>query len=338
MPRAPRIEFAGAIYHVMSRGNHLEPIVQDEADRALWMKTLGEACEGAGWRIHAFVLMRNHYHLLLETVRANLVRGMQIFNATYTRRYNVRHRTYGHLFQGRYKALLVDPEAEGYFLTVSDYVHLNPVRAGLVGDLAGLRANPWSSAGWLSGMRRNMPGWLDWRRVYGELGMDRWRSVSRREYRQHLGRRLAEARERRQKREGDAYEKIRRGWCYGGEEFLGRMKARLEDLTKEKVAEERWNDEAAWEAEEERAGRLMRQALAAWGKSHLAELETWERYLLARWLRGQTRATVGWLAQQMQIRTRGGMSTGIYWAGKQIEANRRLTKRWTQLSALTHTN
>src|SRR5258708_5886675 len=108
MPRAPRIEYAGAIYHVMNRGNHLEPIFRDDADRALFVKTLTETCKASGWVIHSFVLMKNHYHLLIETLRATLVVGMQYLDSTYTRRYNVRHKTFGHLFQGRYKALVVD--------------------------------------------------------------------------------------------------------------------------------------------------------------------------------------------------------------------------------------
>ena len=131
MPRAPRIEFPGAIYHVMSRGDHLEPIYGDEVDREMFLRTLGDTCRSAGWVAHSFVLMRNHYHLLIETQRSTLVKGMQYLNSTYTRRYNVRHKTFGHLFQGRYKALLVDGEASGYFLTVSDYIHLNPVRKGV---------------------------------------------------------------------------------------------------------------------------------------------------------------------------------------------------------------
>jgi putative transposase len=86
MPRAPRIEFAGAIYHVMNRGDHLEPIVLDERDRSSFVRTLGEAAESAGWVLHSFVLMPNHYHLLVETLRPTLVKGMQWLNATYTQR------------------------------------------------------------------------------------------------------------------------------------------------------------------------------------------------------------------------------------------------------------
>ena len=98
----------------------------------LWLERLGEACEKTGWRIHAWVMMNNHYHLLLETLEANLVAGMKWLQGTYTQRYNPRHEVFGHLFQGHYKAVVVEPEAGNYFAVVSTYIHLNPARAGLI--------------------------------------------------------------------------------------------------------------------------------------------------------------------------------------------------------------
>ena len=86
MRPSPRIEFAGAIYHVMSRGDHLEPIFRDEQDRRVLLKTLEETCESAGWVAHSFVFMPNHYHLLVETLRPTLVKRMQYLNSTFTRR------------------------------------------------------------------------------------------------------------------------------------------------------------------------------------------------------------------------------------------------------------
>ena len=104
----------------MNRGDRLEAIYQDDVDRQMFLRTLDETCRSAGWSVHSFVLMSNHYHLLIETHRPTLVKGMQYLNSTYTRRCNLRHKTFGHLFQGRYKALLVDGEAYGYFLTLND--------------------------------------------------------------------------------------------------------------------------------------------------------------------------------------------------------------------------
>jgi len=132
MARRPRIEFAGAFYHVTSRGDHGEAVYQDDEDRKRFLTCIGEVCGRTGWRIYAFVLMTNHYHLLLETPEPNLVAGMKWLQGTYTQRFNRRHNLGGHLFQGRYKALVIEDEESGYFLQISSYIYLNPIRAGLV--------------------------------------------------------------------------------------------------------------------------------------------------------------------------------------------------------------
>ena len=110
MARSIRIEFPGAFYHVMARGNRREAIFHDEADRQFFLQTLGEACAMTGWRIHAWVLLNNHYHLLVETPEANLIKGMQWLQNAFTRRFNTRHGLWGRLFGDRYKAVLVEGE------------------------------------------------------------------------------------------------------------------------------------------------------------------------------------------------------------------------------------
>ena len=104
MARKARVEFEGAVYHVLDRGDRREAIFRDDADRERFLATLGEACLRTGWRVHALVLMSNHYHLLIQTPHANLVAGMRWFQTTWTVRFNRRHRLSGHLFQGRYKS------------------------------------------------------------------------------------------------------------------------------------------------------------------------------------------------------------------------------------------
>ena len=131
MPRKLRVEYPGAIYHVMNRGDRREPIFRDDADRKLFLATLGECCGKTDWQVHAWCLMLNHFHLVVETPKANLVAGMKWFLGTYTARFNRRHKLFGHLFSGRYKALVVDGSGNGYLKTVCDYVHLNPARAKL---------------------------------------------------------------------------------------------------------------------------------------------------------------------------------------------------------------
>ena len=135
MARKPRIEYEGAAYHVMSRGNRGANIFVDDKDRGMFVETLGEVCGRMAWEIHAFVMMVNHYHFLLVTPQANLVAGMKWFQGTFTQRINARHRWRGHLFQGRYRAQNIDPSNDnGYFRTVANYIHLNPARAGMVGE------------------------------------------------------------------------------------------------------------------------------------------------------------------------------------------------------------
>ena len=170
MARKIRVQYPGAVYHVMSRGNRGEAIFRDHRDRERFLATLGEACEKTGWRVHAFVLMGNHYHLLVETPEANLVAGMKWLQGTYARRFNGRHRVFGHLLAGRYKALVVDGQEEGYFGVVSTYIHLNPVRAGLVrAGEARLREYRWSSDPAYVGAARRA-AWLETQRVLGALG------------------------------------------------------------------------------------------------------------------------------------------------------------------------
>ena len=145
MPRKLRIEYEGAIYHVMNRGDRREAIFRDDADRKRFLETLGEACAKTDWQVHALCLMGNHFHLVVETPKGNLVAGMKWFLGTYTARFNRRHKLFGHLFSGRYKALVVDATSPGYFRTVCEYVHLNPVRAKLLTLEQTLRNYVWSS-------------------------------------------------------------------------------------------------------------------------------------------------------------------------------------------------
>jgi len=116
----------------MNRGDRREVIFRSDADRRLFLETLGQACLKTGWQVHALCLMANHFHLVVETPYGNLVAGMKWFLGTYTSRFNRRHKLFGHLFSGRYKSLNVEGSGTGYLKTVCDYVHLNPVRAKLL--------------------------------------------------------------------------------------------------------------------------------------------------------------------------------------------------------------
>lgn len=174
MARPLRIEFAGAVYHVMSRGNARQDIVLDDADREKRLDWLRRTVEVYGWRMHAFVLMRNHDHLFIETPEPNLSAGMQYLNGSYTSYFNRRHRRCGHLFQGRFKGHLI--EERGYFLEVSRYIHLNPVRAKVV---ARPEQYPWSSYGGYQRASRTV-AWVTYDQVLGEFGVKG--SIARRAY------------------------------------------------------------------------------------------------------------------------------------------------------------
>lgn len=130
MARPLRIEYAGAVYHVTSRGNARKNIFKDDNDKEIFLEVLGRVVKRYNWLCHAYCLMGNHYHLLIETPDANLSKGMRQLNGVYTQRYNQRHKKTGHIFQGRYKAILV--EKEGHLIELCRYVVLNPVRAGIV--------------------------------------------------------------------------------------------------------------------------------------------------------------------------------------------------------------
>jgi REP element-mobilizing transposase RayT len=163
---------------VTSRGDRREPIVEDDEDRATWVAVLGEACGRFGWRVHAWCLMTNHYHLLVETPGGQLAAGMRHLNGVWSQCFNRRHGRVGHVFQGRYKAIMV--ERESYLLELARYVVLNPVRAGMVADAAD---HAWSSHRAVLARsdlfpRAHHPEWLETDALLRHFGATRRRAVT----------------------------------------------------------------------------------------------------------------------------------------------------------------
>jgi putative transposase len=154
MARPLRIEYAGAFYHVLNRGQRREAIVQDSADGERFVSDLSKMAGQYGVLIHGYCLMTNHYHLILETPHGNLSRAVQWLNVAYAAYYNRRHRLCGHLFQGRFKAILLD--ASTYLEAVSRYIHRTPVRAKMVSDA---RKYPWSSCRYFVGPDKSPREW-----------------------------------------------------------------------------------------------------------------------------------------------------------------------------------
>lgn len=155
MSRPLRIEFAGALYHVTSRGDGQRDIYRDDQDRRKYLEVFSEVCQRFNWCIHAYCLMDNHYHLLIETPDGNLSQGMRQLNGVYTQHFNRHHNRVGHVFQGRYKAIIV--QKDSYLLELSRYIILNPVRAKMV---RAAKNWPWSSYRATCGMV-DAPPWLD---------------------------------------------------------------------------------------------------------------------------------------------------------------------------------
>lgn len=213
MARPLRIEYPGALYHVVSRGNEQRPVVTDDTDRAKRLEWLRRTVQTYGWRLHAFVLMTNHEHLFVETPEPNLSAGMQYLNGSYTSTFNRRRGRSGHLFQGRFKAHLID--GQGYFQAVSRYIHLNPVRARMV---TRPQEYPWSScAGYVRAAKAL--DWISYERVLLDFGPGS-DSVRRCRYRQYLEDGLDEA-------VSSPFADAVEGLILGSEGFVDRMKGLL---------------------------------------------------------------------------------------------------------------
>ena len=248
------------------------------------METLGQCCTKTDWQVHAWCLMNNHFHLVIETPKANLVAGMKWFLGTYTARFNRRHKLFGHLFSGRYKALLVEGSGKGYLKTVCDYVHLNPARARLLRAEQALSAYRWSSYPEYLKAAGRRPGWLRVDRLLGEHGIPKDSPAGR-------GRFAARMEERRGAEDGREYRRIRRGWCYGEEAFreelLGQMVGR--------AGENRYGEERQ-ESDAEKARRIVAGELKRlnWTESELRRRRKGDpkKVRIARRLREKTTMTL----------------------------------------------
>ncbi|MFO1499518.1 MAG: transposase [Verrucomicrobiota bacterium] len=250
--RKVRVEYEGAIYHVINRGDRREDIFRDDRDRERFLETLEETCGKTSWQVHAYCLMRNHFHVVVETPRANLSAGMHWLLGTYTARFNRRHRVVGHLFSGRYKALLVDGSGSGYLKGVCDYVHLNPVRAKLLRPEQRLRAFRWSSYPEYLKTGRRRPGWLRVDRLLGEWGIQRDSATGRRRFEEGMERRKGQEMEQ----EDTSWDELRRAWCWGEAEFRDGVL----ELIEQERAEHHYGEEIVKSVERE-TERLLRDMI-----------------------------------------------------------------------------
>lgn len=301
MARQPRVEFPGAIYHLMSRGDRREDIFLDDVDRQDFLKTLAETCQKTGWQLHAYCLMRNHFHLIAETPEPNLVDGMRWLLSTYTIRLNHRHKLFGHVFSGRYKSLLVDGDSPGYLRTVCDYVHLNPVRASLIAPEEPLIA--WSSLHWYTAAPAHRPSWIRVDRLLGEHGLREDTPATRAEFLRRMEDR------RNEENDEQSLQTIRRGWCHGSAEF----RQQLLDLVQARPgpASHLQNETSA-----RRADRILAEELARLGRSReqLIKLRKNDpdKLAIAARLRKETTLTLQDIAQRLNLGTRKSANANIH--------------------------
>ena len=312
MARPLRFQYAGAVYHVMARGDGGDAVFETDDDRRAFLSRLGEVCESHGWRIHAWVLMSNHFHLLLETPQANLVTGMKWLLGTFSQGWNRARRRRGHVFQGRYKSVPVSGSDSDpyYFRIVADYIHLNPARAGLAGGKRGpLTGYSWSS---LPAYEKGRgPAWLVFNRVLRafELARD---GRGRRAYVAWLEARAANDGG---SIDAEATKALKRGWYLGQESF----KDRLLKLLEKPGARTRSGGAARGEGPprdrgEKEAGRLLVEGMRELGlpgdrkgREKLKKSDP-RKVKLAALLRAHTTVPNEWIARKLAMGHPGSVS------------------------------
>ncbi|HWY76013.1 MAG TPA: transposase [Verrucomicrobiae bacterium] len=244
--------------------------------------------------------MPNHFHLVVETPNANLVPGMKWFLGTYSSRFNRRHKLFGHLFSGRYKALIVDETGNGYLKTVCDYVHLNPVRANLLSADQKLSRYRWSTYPAYLVSKRKRPKWLRVDRLLGEHGLPCDTKAARREFALRM--------EMRRAADSDAdWKPVRRGWYLGSKQFRKELLRQMRGgRGSDHAGLEQRESEEAW-AEELVSQELKRRG---WDSGELARRRKGdpEKVKIARRLREETTMTLNWIANRLNMGAVGSLA------------------------------
>ena len=322
MARPIRFQYPGAIYHVMARGDGGKAVFETDDDRKSFMFRMGQVCANHGWRVHAWVLMANHFHLLLETPQANLVSGMQWLLGTFSQGWNRARLRRGHVFQGRYKSVPVtgtDADAY-YFRIVADYIHLNPARAGIAGGRrAPLTGYKWSSLPCF--IKGNGPDWLVMDRVLRsfELAQD---GRVRRAYVAWLEARAANAEG---KIDEEAMQAIRHGWYLGKDSFKDRLLKLLEKTGQTSGSTRNRTGEALREHGEVEAQRIVRRVVKILGLPTTADAmakllkSDARKVVLAALLRDRTSVGNSWIARRLSMGHSGSVSRMIGSCRKSVE-------------------
>ena len=291
MPRKQRIEYPGAVYHILNRGNYRRELFLKENTGEAFERCLFEVVARCGWKLHAYVIMSNHYHLAFETPEPNLVAGMQWLQSTFATRFNRLRKERGHVFQGRYKSIVIGSDRP--LLGLVDYIHLNPVRAGLcrVEDL-----KDYSLSSYPKYFERRVRSGLcrgDFLSILGEADS----LAGMRRYGEHL-----ELREEGDPQKREVLSKrYCRGWYIGAEED---KKALAKDLL-EKHPDVVWDGQSLKELNQGMWGARVEKALSALGKTEVDLLNDpkgapW-KVAIARELRSSTLAGNPWIADRLHM-------------------------------------
>ncbi len=327
MSRPLRIEYPGAVYHVQSAGNRNQAIFLDDADRKMFLETFQEVAKSCRWKVYAYALMKNHYHLLFKTREANLVEGMKWLQTTYTLRFNRKHGFQGHLFAGRYKSMLVEAGNAHYFSTIIDYIHLNPARAGLVRVHNFMTANKWTSLHcWIS-PKKERPDWIHPEEGLKAFGCDD-SEEGRQKYLNHLvGRFEAECIDERSLIPVGhvGSNTVQRGWCYGSAAFRNQLIQSMQRLTKRKPGH---FSETIPDVEQYRAEQIIKKGLRHFRLSEedllASPYSLPSKLVIALAVRNNAVVPYSWIAQRLHMGKPGSLGTLLHRAKKMLADDKRM--------------
>ncbi len=305
MARPLRLESEAGVYHVLNRGNYRADLFRSEKAKEAFLKCLAEACEKTGWEVHAWCLMSNHYHLAVSTPKANLVEGMRWLQGTFAVRFNRLRNERGHLFQGRYKSLLVDPD--GGLGPLCNYIHLNPVRAKLraVAELSDYR---WTSLPWLLQPKRR-PAWYQPEPALHHAGKLADTAAGRRKYLDYL----AWLSEDEPARKAQRFSEMSKGWIIGTGAFAKAVYEEHKEAIgqgRRMAAELKETREGEWQEELTRLLRRHRRAREEIAQERKSA--TWKAGI-ATALKARTTATNRWIGAVLNM-------GGLHSVSRQVSA------------------
>jgi len=344
MPRQVRVQYEDAIYHVMARGNRLDRIVRSDEDREVFEATLEEVVGRTGWQVYAYALVENHYHLVFKTPKPNLVDGMTWFHNTVTKRHNARNRLRGHLFSGRYKAVLV--EENDYLSTLIHYVHLNPVRAKLVKVQDGIENYQWCSLIDYMRPKSKRRSWLAVEQGlahldYPDTAAGRRKLLANTE---GLVDRSKLTRAGINQPEGASLQvTVERGWCFGSEDFREKLSLLVGD-TKVDIGSStsKANGYTGTQTDDhaEATARLwIERGLGELGLSKedlpVINKTDWRKAMIVRCIRKHSSVKIEWIAKELHMGVRSGVTRAEQMLKARLKQQKAIRKTWRKMEGMS---